>query len=282
MKIAALAILILASISAPFAAQCGKEANGAICPNDLCCSFWGYCGSTEAYCSGPCQSQCGSVGRAKEGVSAVISSSQFNEMLLHRDNEFCPARGFYTYDAFVDAANSFPGFAAVGDMDNQKRDVAAFLAQSSHYTTGGWPDAPDGEFAWGFCYFLEQAFPHNHKNSPAREVPTNATLSFEKAISFWMTERPPKPSCHDVMSGMWMPTITDVSQGRLPGFGLTINIMNGREECGHGEDYRANNRIGFYKRFCDILGVSYGENLDCNNQTPFGDRGRSAWNIFKQ
>uniref|UniRef100_A0A6N2LZ68 Glycoside hydrolase family 19 catalytic domain-containing protein n=1 Tax=Salix viminalis TaxID=40686 RepID=A0A6N2LZ68_SALVM len=26
---------------------------------------------------------------------------------------------------------------------------------------------------------------------------------------------------------------------------------------------------GFYKRYCDLLGVSYGDNLDCYNQRPF-------------
>ncbi|KAA3474578.1 LEAF RUST 10 DISEASE-RESISTANCE LOCUS RECEPTOR-LIKE PROTEIN KINASE-like 2.4 [Gossypium australe] len=39
--------------------------------------------------------------------------------------------------------------------------------------------------------------------------------------------------------------------------------------CGHGPDNRVADRIGFYRRYCDILGVSYGSNLDCYNQKPY-------------
>ncbi|KAE8655005.1 hypothetical protein F3Y22_tig00117034pilonHSYRG00450 [Hibiscus syriacus] len=47
------------------------------------------------------------------------------------------------------------------------------------------------------------------------------------------------------------------------------NIINGGLECGRGPDSRVEDRIGFYKRYCDMLGVGYGNNLDCNNQRPF-------------
>ncbi|GLT82559.1 hypothetical protein SLE2022_009230 [Rubroshorea leprosula] len=40
------------------AEQCGKEAGGALRPNGLCCSQYGWCGSTREYCTN-CQSQCG-------------------------------------------------------------------------------------------------------------------------------------------------------------------------------------------------------------------------------
>ena len=71
------------------------------------------------------------------GVASIISQSLFDQMLLHRNDAACPARGFYTYAAFVAAANAFPGFAATGTADARKREVAAFLAQTSHETTGG-------------------------------------------------------------------------------------------------------------------------------------------------
>ncbi|KAK9678208.1 hypothetical protein RND81_11G196100 [Saponaria officinalis] len=39
--------------------QCGRQAGGAHCPGGLCCSQYGYCGSTSAYCGrSQCQSQC--------------------------------------------------------------------------------------------------------------------------------------------------------------------------------------------------------------------------------
>ncbi|ONK79848.1 uncharacterized protein A4U43_C01F10780 [Asparagus officinalis] len=56
---------------------------------------------------------------------------------------------------------------------------------------------------------------------------------------------------------------------RVPGFGVITNIVNGGVECGHGSDSKVQDRIGFYKRYCDLLGVSYGDNLDCGSQSHF-------------
>ncbi|KAF4372938.1 hypothetical protein G4B88_018103 [Cannabis sativa] len=39
--------------------RCGTSASGALCPNNLCCSSYGFCGSTHKYCGVGCQSQCG-------------------------------------------------------------------------------------------------------------------------------------------------------------------------------------------------------------------------------
>ena len=100
-------------------------------------------------------------------------------------------------------------------------------------------------------------------------VATDATISFKTALWFWMTPQSPKPSCHDVITGSWTPSNADRAAGRLPGYGVTTNIINGGLECGKGSDARVADRIGFYKRYCDLLGVSYGDNLDCYNQSPF-------------
>lgn len=101
-------------------------------------------------------------------------------------------------------------------------------------------------------------------------VANNTLISFRTAFWFWMTTQPPKPSCHDVMIGQWKPSPNDVAAGRAPGYGVTTNIINGGIECGRGPTPQTIDRIGFYKRYCDILGVSYGPNLDCDNQRPFG------------
>ncbi|MBA0760263.1 hypothetical protein Gotri_023020, partial [Gossypium trilobum] len=77
-------------------------------------------------------------------------------MLLHGNDRACLASGFYTYDAFIAAASSFPAFATTGDQATHKREIAAFLAQTAHETTGGrgWA-ALDGPYAWGYCYNKE-------------------------------------------------------------------------------------------------------------------------------
>ena len=100
-------------------------------------------------------------------------------------------------------------------------------------------------------------------------VATDPVVSFKTAIWFWMTPQGNKPSCHNVIIGQWTPSEADGSAGRAPGYGVITNIINGGVECGHGQDGSVADRIGFYKRYCDILGVSYGSNLDCYGQRSF-------------
>ncbi|MBO1915460.1 hypothetical protein J4G37_62845, partial [Microvirga sp. 3-52] len=45
-----------------------------------------------------------------QGVGSIITQDVYNAMLPNRDNSICPANGFYTYDAFIQAASAFPGF----------------------------------------------------------------------------------------------------------------------------------------------------------------------------
>ncbi|XP_073011512.1 endochitinase-like [Typha latifolia] len=326
MKVWILAIFCLCSpLLGILAEQCGWQTGGALCPHGRCCSQFGFCGNTDPYCGHGCQSQCGGGLNPTPpplpptpqggGVGSLLSEALFEEMLKHRNDPNCPAHGFYTYDSFVAAANSFGGFATTGDTDTRKREIAAFLAQTSHETTGGWATAPDGPYAWGYCYLQEQGatsdycvqsgtqwpcapgkkyygrgpiqISYNYNYGPAGEaigvdllndpdlVATDPIISFKTALWFWMTQQPPKPSCHSVITDQWTPLAGNVSAGWLPGYGVITNIINGGIECGHGPDDRVKNRIGYYQRYCDILGVDYGDNLDCYNQSSFGILRRS-------
>ncbi|PIA46948.1 hypothetical protein AQUCO_01500466v1 [Aquilegia coerulea] len=245
----------------------------------------------------------------KHGVGSIVSPSLFEKLLKHRNDAVCPGKGFYTYNSFVTAANSFKGFGTTGDMKTRKREIAAFFAQTSHETTGGWPTAPDGAYAWGYCFVQEVGTPagycvpsqqwpcapnktyygrgpiqisYNYNYGPAGRAPqikynllkdpdavaNDATISFKTAIWFWMTPQAPKPSCHNVIIEQWKPSKSDRRAGRLPGFGTLTNIINGGIECGKGSSPEVADQIGFYKRYCGILGVTPGDNLDCYNQTP--------------
>ncbi|KAK4278160.1 hypothetical protein QN277_016046 [Acacia crassicarpa] len=251
---------------------------------------------------------CDGVSGCVNALGSVISKDTFNNMLKHRNDAACPAKGFYTYEAFIQAAKSFPAFASTGDAATRKREVAAFLGQTSHETTGGWATAPDGPYAWGYC-FKEEKNPSaycqpstQYPCAPGKKyygrgpiqltwnynygqcgkaigvdllknpdlVATNAVISFKTALWFWMTPQRPKPSCHDVITGKWKPSAADNAANRRPGYGTITNIINGGLECGRGQDARVADRIGFYKRYCDILRVGYGSNLDCYSQKPFG------------
>lgn len=326
----AIALLTMATMNMYFvsAEQCGQQAGGALCPGGLCCSKWGWCGNTDAHCGQDCQSQCGgstptppSPTPGGQGVASIITESIFNELLKHRNDAGCKASGFYTYSAFIAAANAFPSFGTTGDVATRKRELAAFFGQTSHETTGGWATAPDGAYAWGYCFKEEQGNPPaeycqatsqwpcasgkryygrgpvqlswNYNYGPAGKaigfdginnpdiVASDATVSFKTAIWFWMTAQSPKPSCHDVMTGKWTPSGSDSAAGRAAGYGAVTNIINGGLECGKGSDSRQQDRIGFYKRYSDILGVSYGSNLDCNNQRPFGAAVQSEPRLIK-
>ncbi|CAL2241269.1 unnamed protein product [Prunus armeniaca] len=133
--LAFVSLLLLSSIQGGTAEQCGRQAGGALCPGGQCCSKYGWCGTAPDYCSTGCQSQCGS-GGGDGDIGSLVSRNTFNQMLKHRNDGGCPAKGFYTYDAFIAAAKSFPNFAKTGDAAAQKREIAAYLAQTSHETTG--------------------------------------------------------------------------------------------------------------------------------------------------
>jgi hypothetical protein len=88
-------------------------------------------------------------------------------------------------------------------------------------------------------------------------VETDPVVAFKTAIYFWMTPQTLKPSAHDVMIGKWQPNAADKATGRTPGFGMTINIVNGSVECNKGENiFSMKDRIGFYQYFLSRLGVS--------------------------
>ncbi|CAL5049735.1 unnamed protein product [Urochloa decumbens] len=236
-------------LAAAFAAsargeQCGSQAGGALCPNCLCCSKWGWCGSSDAYCGDGCQSQCtGSCGGGpspptppsggSSSVGSIISQSLFDQ----REENGGAAGADY-----CQPSSQWP--CAAGKKYYGRGPIQI----SYNYNYG-----PAG-----------QAIGQNLLANPDL-VATDPTVSFKTALWFWMTPQSPKPSSHDVITGQWTPCSADQAAGRLPGYGVITNIINGGLECGRGVD-----RIGFYKRYCDLLGVSYGDNLDCYSQRPFG------------
>lgn len=88
-------------------------------------------------------------------------------------------------------------------------------------------------------------------------VETDPVVAFKTAVYFWMTPETHKPSAHDVMIGKWQPNAADKAKGRTPGFGMTINIVNGEVECNKGDNmYNMKDRIGFYQFFLTKLGTT--------------------------
>lgn len=199
----------------------------------------------------------------------------------------------------------YASFAGEGDLAARKRELMAFLANISQETTGGWPTAPGGPYAWGL-YFREEVgfegtnnigyrdesntqYPpapgksyhgrgpiqlsYNYNYGQASEfifgdknvllanpekVIQDGVIAFETGIWFWMTQQYPKPSCHEVMiPGKWTPTAEQTALNLKPGFGATVNIINGGVECGGStENTKVLSRIGHYQRYTGLKQVS--------------------------
>ncbi|KAI3980875.1 hypothetical protein MKX01_025440 [Papaver californicum] len=242
-------------------------------------------------------------------VSSIVTESVFKSIFLHKDDAACPAKDFYTYQSFIQAATRFPKFGNSGSLTSRKREIAAFLAQISHETTGGWATAPDGPYAWGLCFKEEVSQGSNYCDATDKQWPcvpgksykgrgpiqlswnynygqagkalgfdglgnpdivsNNSLIAFETGLWFWMTEQLPKPSCHDVMIGKYRLTKADRAANRTVGYGLVTNIINGGLECGIGSDGRVSDRVGYFQRYAKLFNVDTGPNLDCDNQKSF-------------
>lgn len=112
------------------------------CASNLCCSQYGYCGTGESYCgkgcrSGPCHSTTPSTPTPTPSgggsLAAIVTDSFFNG-IIGQAAASCAGKSFYTRQAFLDAAKSYPKFATGGSADDTKREIAAFFAHVTHET----------------------------------------------------------------------------------------------------------------------------------------------------
>jgi hypothetical protein len=129
------------------------------------------------------------------------------------------------------------------------------------------------QLSWNYNYGLFSEMVLGNKDSLLNNpdlLTIDPELSFTSAIWFWVTAQDPKPSCHDVMSGNWVPNETDSLAGRKPGFGAVMNIVNGGLECGGIESVKNKFRLEYYLAFCKKMKVDPGPNFSCNSQQPYG------------
>jgi len=248
-----------------------------------------------------------STGEPGESCLAELLTAELYAQMFPQRN------ALFTHEALMIAAAEYPLFACEGAPDDRRRELAAFLANIGHETTGGWPEAPGGPYAWGL-YFKEEVgceggqcvgycdpnnvqYPcapgktyhgrgpiqlsWNYNYGPAGEaigeplltqpelITSDGTIAFRTGLWFWMTAQAPKPSAHDVMVGLWQPGADDLAKGRVPGFGMTINIINGGLECGQPTNPKVADRVGFYQRFTDMLAVDPGPALYCDAMQPY-------------
>lgn len=228
------------------------------------------------------------------GVEELITEFQFNQMFPNRGYPSCAADGAlttYTYANLVEAASWFPDFANVGTLEERKRELAAFLAHTSHETGGG-------DLTWGYCFTQEVGcnngtcnqynqtsntqYPAvsgnsyhgrgaiqlswNYNYGPASEDLTgdkmlllnnpdlvkNSQYAYLTAIWFWMNPANFRPSPHDIING--------AAQGdsRSNKFSTVTNAINGGIECGNSSKLvQQNRRVGYFQKYANDLGISF-------------------------
>eukprot|EP00253_Pinus_taeda_P035304 PITA_35304 len=265
--LAPLLVLLLAGVSV--------NAQNCSCASGLCCSKYGYCGTTSAYCgdgcqSGPCNSSGGGSPSGGGGsVGTIISQSFFNGLAGGAASS-CEGKGSYTYNAFIAAANAYSGFGTTGSNDIRKRELAAFLANVMHETGGmcfinernptmiyckssAGPCASGKSYhgrgplvlSWNYKYGAAgKSIGFDGVNNPEK-VAQDPTISFKTAVWFWMDNS----NCH-----------TAITSGQ--GFGGTIKAINS-QECNGGNSGEVDSRVNYYKKICNQLGVDPGANVSC-------------------
>ena len=248
-------------------------------------------------------------------TETVFNSLFYNTTLNQGSSTDGACTGYSFFNNWLDlkeAATYYPDFAAEGSMEDRLRELAAFLANTSHETTGAWQtyaldpalgaryhygycfkeevgcenqtsctqycDSANTEygyacslgttyhgrgpiqFTWNYNYGAMSEVLYGNNNYTLLENPsilvTDAVISYRSALWFWMTVQAPKPSAHDVMIGNYS---AEASKNRYPGFGMTINIINGGLECGTDDfaEAKNKNRLGFYLAYLKVLGDAY-------------------------
>ncbi|XP_010687451.2 endochitinase EP3 [Beta vulgaris subsp. vulgaris] len=251
------------------------QAQNCGCGAGICCSQWGFCGTTIEYCGegcreGPCDTPVPSTPN-DVSVPEVVTDAFFNGIIDQSDAS-CAGRNFYSRSAFLDALNHYPQFGTVGSTDDSRREIAAFFAHVTHETghfcyieeingasgdycdetNTDWPCNPDRQYygrgpiqlSWNFNYGpAGQSIGFDGLNAP-ETVANDPVIAFRTALWYWMN------NVHSrIISGQ--------------GFGSTIRAINGQLECDGGNPATVNARIGYYTQYCNQLGVSPGDNLTC-------------------
>ncbi|CAM6120882.1 unnamed protein product [Calypogeia fissa] len=288
-------VMLLQSVRFSEAQSCGSAVNNTVCQDGLCCSQFGFCGGSTAYCGTGCQSNCvsntpppGPTVKSTSRLGKVLNESVFNLLWPGRNK-------FYQYNSLVLASNAFPLFLSSRDKECALRELAAFAAHVQQETgglvyiteidkSGNYCDPTSVQYpcaknqlyygrgpvqlSWNFNYGAASPAVRADILAHPNRVAMDPVLAFKTALWFWTTPSGSIPSIHDVITGKYVPTEQDIKLGRLDGFGLTIDIINGELECGKATPQAAN-RVTYFLQFSSLLGVDPGPNLTCDKMAPF-------------
>lgn len=203
------------------------------------------------------------------GFSLIVSEGLFASLFPMRNS-------YYSYADLKAAADADSRFAKEGDPQARRREVAAFLANADHETTGlvyveelakndyckpssAAPCAPGKKYygrgpmqlSWNFNY----ANAAKYLGVPLLEDPDlisrDSKIGWQVMLWYWTTQKgPATTSSHDAIV-------------KGASFGGTIRAINGVLECHGKEKAKVASRINSYKRIAALLEVDPGQDLDC-------------------
>jgi predicted chitinase len=175
-------------------------------------------------------------------------------------------KSLYSYAALCTALKGFPAFAASGNAENDKRELAAFFAHVAKETAfleqtdeamqasnnhdyhgrGAIQLTGDANYSAAGQYLQKDLI-----GNPGL-VSTDPVVNWQTALWFWAVHNNPGTggiqNCHDAIQG--------------GDFAQTTRIINGGVEC-TGDRSSATTRAEYFKSNCMKLGVSPGSSLVC-------------------
>ncbi|XP_010517937.1 PREDICTED: endochitinase At2g43580-like [Camelina sativa] len=258
-------LILLISLLA-FYSETVKSQNCNCAPN-LCCSQFGYCGTTADHCgptcrSGPCRG--GGSPTSADLIGSIATQSFFNNIINQAGNN-CAGKIFYTHDSFINATNTFPNFANTVTRREIATMFAHFTYETGHFCyieeIGGasrtmcdqsnrqYPCVPGKSYhgrgpfllSWNFNYGPCGQFLGLDLLRQPELVSSNPIVAFRAALWFWMK------SVRPVLN---------------QGFGATVRAVSGLE-CDGRNVRGVNARVGYYRDYCGQLGVDPGSNITC-------------------
>jgi len=226
---------------------------------------------------------------------------------------FPRANGAYTYENFLKAFAKFPEVCRSAEVC--KRTLAAMFAHFEQETAGlkylkeinkspycatwnswiqkAYPCIPGQmyfgrgakQLSWNYNYgaFSNAMFGDAKVLLKNPDMVSDTWLNFASALWFYITPQPPKPSMLAVVDQSWQPNANDLAANRKPGFGATIMIINGAQECGPSPPNAngSRNRQREYKKYAKMFGIDIsGEKLDCADMKAFDATGSSNPAIY--
>lgn len=160
----------------------------------------------------------------------------------------------------------FIGSSAIGYVQSTGTNYLPVAGKSYH---GRGPIQLSYNYNYGLCSDVLFGDSSILLKNPEK-VTEDGVTGIMTGIWFWMTPQPPKPSCHQVITGIWEPKAGAPNEKYNGNFGLTIVIINnesGQSENGTGAVAR---RARYYRIFAAKMGADITkEQCDTVGMTTF-------------